>query len=90
VGENVQDRMEATVVWKLNHTHKMFSLGCLFGDDPRTDPCLADWITTNHTNVYSLGAALWGEKFKSNPSISHLDGMIIPASLPVSLLSYVL
>ncbi|KAF8709316.1 Aryl-alcohol oxidase, partial [Rhizoctonia solani] len=77
VGENVQDRMEATLVWKLNHTHKIFSLGCLFGDDPKTDPCLADWIATNHTNVYSLGAALWGEKFKSNSSLSHLDVLSI-------------
>ncbi|KAL5636474.1 hypothetical protein ACGC1H_000440 [Rhizoctonia solani] len=77
VGENVQDRMEATVVWKLNHTHKIFSLGCLFGDDPQMDPCLADWIATNHTNVYSLGAALWGQKYKSKPSVPYLDVLSI-------------
>ncbi|KAH7343271.1 hypothetical protein B0J17DRAFT_641682 [Rhizoctonia solani] len=77
VGENVQDRMEATVVWKLNHTHKIFSLGCFFGDDPKTDPCLADWIATNHTNVYSLGAALWGQKSKSKPDVPYLDVLSI-------------
>ncbi|KAG8700966.1 hypothetical protein FRC11_012530, partial [Ceratobasidium sp. 423] len=77
VRENVQDRIEATVVWKLNNTHKIFSLGCLFSDDPRTDPRLVDWIATNHTNVYSLGAALWGQRFKSKPSVPYLDVLSI-------------
>ncbi|KAG9127387.1 hypothetical protein FRC07_014332 [Ceratobasidium sp. 392] len=73
VGENVQDRTEAAIVWKLKNTHKLFQAGCIFGDDPAKDPCLAEWLATNHTNIYSAGPAIWGNAYKSSPNLPYLD-----------------
>ncbi|KAG8755795.1 hypothetical protein FRC12_010779 [Ceratobasidium sp. 428] len=73
VGENVQDRAEAAIVWKLKNTHRLFQAGCIFGDDPSKDPCLAEWLATNHTNIYSAGPAMWGQAYKSSPNLPYLD-----------------
>lgn len=53
VGENLQDRVEMTVVWKLKQNHTLLQ-GCLFGDT-FADPCLKEWSEDGHTNVYSSG-----------------------------------
>ncbi|KAG8901971.1 hypothetical protein FRB99_004989, partial [Tulasnella sp. 403] len=38
VGQNLQDRIEMTIVWHLNSSYVIWE-GCKFGTDPNTDPC---------------------------------------------------
>ncbi|KAG8712955.1 hypothetical protein FRC09_019289 [Ceratobasidium sp. 395] len=71
VGANLQDRIEMTVVWRLNKNHTLLN-GCLFGDT-FADPCLKDWALNGHTNVYSSGPAVWAHAYKSSPSLPYLD-----------------
>ncbi|KAK7018554.1 choline dehydrogenase [Favolaschia claudopus] len=72
IGTNLQDRIEMTVVWKMQKNYTLFQ-GCTFGDNPATDPCLKQWLEDGHRNVYSSGPAVWAHAYKSSPSLEYLD-----------------
>ncbi|KAF7368742.1 Choline dehydrogenase [Mycena venus] len=57
VGTNLQDHDEIAVVWKLKDDFKLLN-GCTFLSDPAQDPCLEDWIQSDHMNVYSFNPVL--------------------------------
>ncbi|KAF7328864.1 Choline dehydrogenase [Mycena venus] len=57
VGTNLQDHDEIAVVWKLKDNFKLTN-GCTFLSDTAQDPCLEDWIQSNHKNGYSFNPVL--------------------------------
>ncbi|KAF8735020.1 Aryl-alcohol oxidase, partial [Rhizoctonia solani] len=71
VGENLQDRIEMTIVWKLKQNHTILN-GCLFGDT-FADPCLKTWAEQGHNNVYSSGPGFWAHAYKSSSDLPYLD-----------------
>ncbi|KAJ7144933.1 hypothetical protein C8R43DRAFT_1237698 [Mycena crocata] len=72
VGKNLQDHDEITITWRLKNKFKLLS-GCTFLSDPSKDPCLKDWIQSNHKNVYSFNPVLDVIISKSNTSLSVPD-----------------
>ncbi|KAJ6610435.1 hypothetical protein B0H10DRAFT_2060795 [Mycena sp. CBHHK59/15] len=72
VGANLQDRIEMTVVWELKKNYTLFE-GCKFGDSMAADPCLEEWATGGHSNLYSSGPAVWAHVYKSNEALEYLD-----------------
>ncbi|KAJ7184484.1 putative choline dehydrogenase [Mycena filopes] len=68
VGKNLQDHDEVAIIWKLKRDFKLFA-GCTFLSDPAQDPCLGDWINSNHMNVYSFNPVLAVTVHKSNESL---------------------
>ncbi|KAJ7885386.1 hypothetical protein B0H13DRAFT_2277862 [Mycena leptocephala] len=72
VGTNLQDHDEISVVWKLKDDIKLFD-GCTFLSDPAKDPCLRDWIQSNHGNVYAFDPVLDVIITKSNESLPAPD-----------------
>ncbi|KAG8714560.1 hypothetical protein FRC09_017494 [Ceratobasidium sp. 395] len=71
VGANLQDRIEMTLVWKLQKNHTVLN-GCRWGDD-FSDPCLKEWAEQGHLDAYSSGPAVWAHAYKSSPSLPYLD-----------------
>ncbi|KAJ7140322.1 hypothetical protein C8R43DRAFT_1109628 [Mycena crocata] len=67
VGTNLQDHDEITITWKLKDEFKLFN-GCKFLSDPAKDPCLADWIESNHMNLYAFSPVLDAIITKSSES----------------------
>ncbi|KAF7323320.1 Choline dehydrogenase [Mycena chlorophos] len=57
VGSNLQDHDEISIIWKMKNDFKLL-VGCKFLSDPEVDPCLRDWETTDHGNVYAFSPAL--------------------------------
>ncbi|KAJ7700877.1 hypothetical protein B0H17DRAFT_1247664 [Mycena rosella] len=57
VGSNLQDHDEVSIIWKLTDDFKLFD-GCTFLSDPAQDPCLEDWIESDHQNVYAFTPVL--------------------------------
>ncbi|KAJ7494445.1 hypothetical protein B0H11DRAFT_936759 [Mycena galericulata] len=72
VGSNLQDHDEITVIWKLVDNFKLLA-GCLFLSDPAQDPCLEDWIQSDHMNVYAFDPILDVIVTKSNESLAVPD-----------------
>ncbi|KAJ6606252.1 hypothetical protein DFH09DRAFT_966443 [Mycena vulgaris] len=72
VGSNLQDHDELSIIWKLKNNFKLFT-GCTFLSDPAQDPCLKDWIKSNHSNIYSFNPVLDVIISKSNPSLAAPD-----------------
>ncbi|KAJ7063663.1 hypothetical protein C8F01DRAFT_1082062 [Mycena amicta] len=68
VGSNLQDHDEIAIAWKMKNDFKILQ-GCKFLSDPALDPCLQDWITSNHNNVYSFNPVLNSILAKSNDSL---------------------
>ncbi|KAF7298412.1 Choline dehydrogenase [Mycena kentingensis (nom. inval.)] len=57
VGSNLQDHDEVAIAWKLKNDFKLLK-GCKFLSDPAADPCLSDWIASNHRSAYSFNPVL--------------------------------
>ncbi|KAJ7700876.1 hypothetical protein B0H17DRAFT_214741 [Mycena rosella] len=72
VGSNLQDHDEVSIIWKLKDDYKLYT-GCKFLSDPAQDPCLEDWIQSNHNNIYSFNPVLNVIITKSNQSLSAPD-----------------
>ncbi|KAJ7157342.1 hypothetical protein C8R46DRAFT_1114199 [Mycena filopes] len=72
VGKNLQDHDEVAIVWKMKNDYKLFS-GCTFLSDPAQDPCLEDWINSDHANLYSFNPVLAVIIDKSNESLAAPD-----------------
>lgn len=72
VGENLQDRLELSVLYSLKQDHVIYK-GCTFDDTVQVDPCLQAWSTDGHTNLYSAGAAVWATVGKSAASVPYND-----------------
>ncbi|KAJ6606245.1 hypothetical protein DFH09DRAFT_1353427 [Mycena vulgaris] len=72
VGSNLQDHDEVSIIWKLKNNFKLFT-GCTFLSDPAQDPCLEDWIESNHANIYSFNPVLDVIITKSNASLAAPD-----------------
>jgi choline dehydrogenase len=68
----VSDHDEVTVIWKLKNDFKLFDK-CKFLSDRTQDPCLADWIDSNHKNIYSFNPVLDVIITKSNESLAAPD-----------------
>ncbi|KAJ7700875.1 hypothetical protein B0H17DRAFT_214746 [Mycena rosella] len=68
VGTNLQDHDEVNMIWKLKHDFKVFA-GCKFLSDPAQDPCLQDWIDSDHKNVYAFNPVIDVIITKSNESL---------------------
>ncbi|KAJ7118936.1 hypothetical protein C8R44DRAFT_789680 [Mycena epipterygia] len=72
VGSNLQDHDEITVIWKLEDDFKLLA-GCTFLSDPAQDPCLEDWIQSDHMNIYAFNPVLDVIITKSNESLAVPD-----------------
>ncbi|KAJ7042065.1 GMC oxidoreductase [Mycena alexandri] len=72
VGTNLQDHDEVAIIWKLKNNFKLFA-GCTFLSDPAKDPCLQDWINSDHMNVYAFNPVLSVIITKSNESLAAPD-----------------
>nr|GAT54416.1 choline dehydrogenase [Mycena chlorophos] len=79
VGSNLQDHDEISIVWKMKKDFKLL-VGCKFLSDPELDPCLRDWETTNHGNVYAFTPALNAIIDYSNRNQSAPDALTYIAS----------
>ncbi|KAJ7491105.1 alcohol dehydrogenase [Mycena latifolia] len=72
VGSNLQDHDEISIVWKLKDDFKLFD-GCTFLSEPAQDPCLEDWIQSDHENIYSFNPVLDVIITKSTESLAVPD-----------------
>ncbi|KAJ6546836.1 hypothetical protein B0H19DRAFT_1162702 [Mycena capillaripes] len=72
VGTNLQDHDEIAVAWKLKNEFKLLA-GCKFLSDPTEDPCLQDWLNSNHMNVYGFSPVLDVIITKSKDSLAVPD-----------------
>ncbi|KAJ6546837.1 hypothetical protein B0H19DRAFT_1162707 [Mycena capillaripes] len=72
VGTNLQDHDEITITWKLEDEFKLLA-GCKFLSDPTQDPCLQDWLNSNHMNVYGFAPVLDVIITKSKDSLAVPD-----------------
>ncbi|KAF8882012.1 GMC oxidoreductase-domain-containing protein, partial [Infundibulicybe gibba] len=68
VGNNLQDHDEVGIMWRMKQNFTLYN-GCTFLSDPKKDPCLQTWMSSNHSNLYSFGPALKvsTSKSPSNP-----------------------
>ncbi|KAF7294577.1 Choline dehydrogenase [Mycena indigotica] len=69
VGSNLQDHDEIAIAWKMKNDFVLLE-GCKFLSDPTLDPCLEDWITSDHHNIYSFNPVLNAIVDKSNRDAS--------------------
>ncbi|KAG6915224.1 hypothetical protein DXG01_012643 [Tephrocybe rancida] len=83
VGSNLQDHDEVSVIWHLKQNYTLFN-GCTFLSDPNKDPCLQDWIDSNHRNLYAFTTTIDAIITKSTPDRSDPDVMtyFTPAFFP--------
>ncbi|KAF7353770.1 Choline dehydrogenase [Mycena venus] len=72
VGTNLQDHDEIAVVWKLKDDFKLLK-GCTFLSNTTQDPCLKDWIQSDHKNGYSFNPVLAVFINKSKESLEAPD-----------------
>lgn len=74
VGENLHDKLEATMNWKMPKTWKLFQQGCTFlKPSPQDDPCYVDFKNRKFPNVYSSSGTLIAVQRKSDPALPHPD-----------------
>ncbi|KAK6993019.1 hypothetical protein R3P38DRAFT_3079460 [Favolaschia claudopus] len=57
VGSNLQDHDEIAIIWNLTENFKLLQ-GCKFLSDPAQDPCLEDWLQSDHMNIYGFTPVL--------------------------------
>ncbi|KAG6815548.1 hypothetical protein H0H87_000631 [Tephrocybe sp. NHM501043] len=83
VGSNLQDHDEVSVIWNLKQNYTLFN-GCTFLSDPKKDPCLQDWIDSNHRNLYAFTTTIDAIITKSTPERADPDVMtyFTPAFFP--------
>ncbi|KAG8917245.1 hypothetical protein FRC02_003265, partial [Tulasnella sp. 418] len=72
VGENLQDRVEETVVWHMNQDWGIWN-NCVLGETPGSDPCLAEWQNNGQKNLYAASAAIYAWSHKSDQSLPYRD-----------------
>ncbi|KAJ6500686.1 alcohol oxidase [Mycena sanguinolenta] len=72
VGTNLQDHDEIVVIWDLVDDFKLLE-GCTFLSDPAQDPCLEDWLETDHMNIYGFSPVLDVIITKSNEALAAPD-----------------
>lgn len=70
VGENLQDRVEASVVYEFKNDFSIIN-HCKVGE--LDDPCLTDYLKHKNTHPYSSNGVLLGIKRKSDPKLSRPD-----------------
>jgi hypothetical protein len=68
----VTDHDEITITWKLKNEFVLLE-GCTFLSDPAQDPCLEDWIQSDHQNIYSFNPVLDVIITKSDESLAVPD-----------------
>lgn len=77
VGSNLQDKLEATMNFKMPSQWKIFEQGCTFlQPDPSSDQCLVDYLTgdfTDEPNLYTSAGILLSLQKKSDPSLPRPD-----------------
>ncbi|KAG6854501.1 hypothetical protein C0991_006103 [Blastosporella zonata] len=83
VGSNLQDHDEVSVIWYLKQNYTLFN-GCTFLSDPKKDPCLQDWIDSDHKNLYAFTTTIDAIITKSTPNRTDPDVMtyFTPAFFP--------
>ncbi|KAJ7221563.1 alcohol dehydrogenase [Mycena pura] len=74
VGSNLQDHDEIAIDWKLTEEFKLLE-GCLFLSNRTQDPCLDDWIRSDHQNVYAFNPVLHAIITKSDDALELPDTM---------------
>ncbi|KAJ7253373.1 hypothetical protein B0H12DRAFT_596573, partial [Mycena haematopus] len=72
VGTNLQDHDEISVIWDLENDFKLLE-GCTFLSDPAQDPCLEDWLESDHMNIYGFSPVLDVIITKSNEALAVPD-----------------
>ncbi|KAF8191552.1 GMC oxidoreductase-domain-containing protein [Mycena galopus ATCC 62051] len=72
VGTNLQDHDEIVVIWNLTENIKLLQ-GCTFLSDPAEDPCLEDWLESDHMNIYGFSPVLDVIITKSNEALTAPD-----------------
>ncbi|KAG6828266.1 hypothetical protein H0H92_008609 [Tricholoma furcatifolium] len=83
VGSNLEDHDEVSVIWLLKNNYTLFN-GCTFLSDPSEDPCLQDWITSDHENLYAFTTTVDAIITKSTPNRTDPDVLtyFTPAFFP--------
>ncbi|KAK7035857.1 choline dehydrogenase [Favolaschia claudopus] len=72
VGSNLQDHDEIAIIWNLTENFKLLQ-GCKFLSDPAQDPCLEDWLQSDHMNIYGFTPVLDVIITKSNENFAVPD-----------------
>jgi choline dehydrogenase len=74
VGENLHDKLEATMNWQMPRTWKLFQQGCTFlKPTPEKDPCFVQFQNGEFPSLYSSSGTLIAIQRKSDPSLSYPD-----------------
>lgn len=83
VGTNLQDHDEISTMWRMKNNYTLYK-GCKFLSDPSQDPCLQDWLDSNHRNLYAFSGVVDAVITKSLPSLPAPDVLtyFIPGSFP--------
>ncbi|KAF8069141.1 GMC oxidoreductase-domain-containing protein, partial [Lyophyllum atratum] len=83
VGNNLQDHDEIPIIWRMQNNYTLFN-GCKFLSDPEQDPCLQDWLQSNHKNLYAFSGVIEAVITQSSPNLPGPDILtyFIPASFP--------
>ncbi|KAG5726885.1 Choline dehydrogenase [Termitomyces sp. T112] len=83
VGNNLQDHDEVAVNWRLKNNFTLLN-GCTFLSDPIKDPCLQDWLTSDHENAYAFAGIFDAVITQSSSSLPAPDILTyyIPALFP--------
>ncbi|KAF8069145.1 alcohol oxidase [Lyophyllum atratum] len=83
VGTNLQDHDEISVIWRMKNNYTILS-GCKFLSDPDQDPCLRNWLESNHENIYAFSGVIDAVITQSSPNLPAPDVLTYfsPVSFP--------
>jgi choline dehydrogenase len=74
VGENLADKLEATMNWQMPRTWKVFQQGCTFlRPTPEEDQCYVDFMNGQSPNLYTSPGSLIAIQRKTDPALSRPD-----------------
>ncbi len=74
VGENLHDKLEATMNWQMPRTWKLFQQGCTFlKPTPEEDPCFVRFQNGEFPSLYSSSGTLIAIQRKSDPALPYPD-----------------
>ena len=74
LGENLVDKLEATMNWHMPRTWKVFQQNCTFlKPSPDNDPCYVDFANGQFPSLYASPGSLIAMQRKTDPSLSRPD-----------------
>jgi len=74
VGQNLDDKLEATQTWRAAEAWKLWEQGCTFRQpSPEEDPCWKEFYDRDFPNLYTTSGTVLGIQKKSDKSLEYPD-----------------